>query len=383
MGIGRCPHHSEAGRDAKPASDASPTTIPARYGVESTPASIAAGRESVAASATLPLRRRHTGVAEAATPCYAPARAMLAATTFPPLASDGGGPDRRKPKEVGRTRPARLEMIVPDDIRKCVAFLGHQMPNGQFQLFGSVFWIGEERKDSKKIELVYAVTARHVVDAIRQTGAQEVWFRVNRRGGDAKWIKSNLTDWYVHPSDSTLDVAVLKTSFAADWDHLAVPYSLCITEERMKEHAVGLGDEVFITGLFIHHHGSSRNIPIVRVGNLACMTEEKIVTKRGGLMDAFLIEARSIGGLSGSPVFLNLGVMRLIGRQLKHASGGPIFYMLGLVHGHYDVESIKIATSGIDDIDSSSAQQVNTGIAIVVPFHSIRAVIEAYEHART
>jgi hypothetical protein len=34
---------------------------------------------------------------------------------------------------------------------------------------------------------------------------------------------------------------------------------------------VGLGYEVFITGLFTHHHGNRRNVPIVRIANLACI----------------------------------------------------------------------------------------------------------------
>ena len=86
-----------------------------------------------------------------------------------------------------------------------------------------------------------------------------------------------------------------------------------------------MGDEVFVVGLFRHRHGTQRNIPIVRVGNLAALTEEKVATNDFGLVDAYLIEARSIGGLSGSPVFLNLWVVRHVEKQVKHATGGPIF----------------------------------------------------------
>jgi hypothetical protein len=100
---------------------------------------------------------------------------------------------------------------------------------------------------------------------------------------------------------------------------MVYPYSGCITAEHMQEHEVAVGDEVFITGLFSQRHGTRRNIPIVRVGNLACMTEEKVSTNYFGDMDAILIEARSIGGLSGSPVFLNLGITRIIKKQIKFA----------------------------------------------------------------
>ena len=83
---------------------------------------------------------------------------------------------------------------------------------------------------------------------------------------------------------------------------------------------IRVGSPVGLTGLFVHHHGSSRNIPIVRSGNIAAMTDEPVSTRRG-LMTAFLVEVRSIGGLSGSPVF---------------AEGVAETGVIGLVHGHFD-----------------------------------------------
>jgi hypothetical protein len=146
----------------------------------------------------------------------------------------------------------------------------------------------------------------------------------------------------------------------------------------MEQNEISLGDEVFIVGLFRHHHGNRKNIPIVRVGNLASMREEKIITKDFGEMDAALIECRSIGGLSGSPVFLNLGVARIINGQFKHATG-PMEFLFGLVHGHYDTKASDVDLPN-DDLDADlTIDRVNTGIAIVVPFHSIDSVIKAYE----
>jgi hypothetical protein len=110
------------------------------------------------------------------------------------------------------------------------------------------------------------------------------------------------------------------------------------------------------------------------------MGEEKISTKSFGDIDAYLVEARSIGGLSGSPVFLNLGITRIIKKQIKFTTGEPIYYLIGLVHGHYDVKSDEIdAAQPGDKNEDPSADHVNTGIAIVVPFHNIDAAIRAYE----
>jgi hypothetical protein len=166
-----------------------------------------------------------------------------------------------------------------------------------------------------------------------------------------------------------------------DADHLAIPFSYCATPEILAEYEVGLGDEVFVSGLFRHHYGKKRNIPIVRVGTLAAFNEERIATQMFGEMDAHLIESRSIGGLSGSPVFLNLGVVRQMGGQILHKAGtGPGSFLLGKTHGHFD--ELPTGTRGRTEIGSDlTSRKVNAGIAIVIPFESILSVVQGYEAA--
>jgi hypothetical protein len=57
-------------------------------------------------------------------------------------------------------------------------------------------------------------------------------------------------------------------------------------------------------------------------------------------VDAHLIEAKSIGGLSGSPVFINMTPF-----EMTASKGRPskIFhlYLLGLMHGHFDIENLR------------------------------------------
>ena len=89
------------------------------------------------------------------------------------------------------------------------------------------------------------------------------------------------------------------------------------------------------------------------------MDEEPVVTRDFGRIPAFLIEARSIGGLSGSPVFVNLGTSVLIDGSVKLFKG-PLHLFLGIVHGHYDVTANKI--DGAQDGNLYTAQ-VNMGIA--------------------
>lgn len=228
---------------------------------------------------------------------------------------------------------------------------------------------------------MYLVTARHVVESIRSKGLSEVWLRLNHTDGTSKWFSSSLEQWFVHEADGSIDAAILRAGIPDGFDHLVFPWSLCITPERMKENEVGLGEEVFIVGLFRHHHGNNKNIPIVRIGNLASVGEEKVVTRDFGEMDAMLIEARSIGGLSGSPVLLNLGSVRTIGGQLKFAEEG-MEYLRGLIHGHFDTSQSAVDAAEDDTGGGVSVERVNTGIAIVVPFHSISAIVDAYEQRK-
>jgi|ERR1017187_1280103 hypothetical protein len=270
-------------------------------------------------------------------------------------------------------------MIVPDEIRKCVAFIGFQMADNSFRMAGSAFFIGrgEEGGNAKQ---VYLTTACHVIDGIKGKGIVKVHIRMNHTAGNAVWIETNIADWFSHPTDKSIDIAILPCRIPPEFDHRVIPFSMCATEEKIKTNEVGLGDEVFVTGLFRHHHGNRRNVPIVRIGNIACLVEEKISTNNYGEIDAYLIECRSIGGLSGSPVFLNLGFVRHIQGQIKYAQGGAILLLFGLIHGHYD-SKVNIVDEVHQD-DLLTPERVNTGIAIVVPFQRIEEVISLYEASK-
>lgn len=275
-------------------------------------------------------------------------------------------------------------MQVSDDVRKCVVFVGYRMADGTYRFAGSAFFLGkdESKEDPRRVETVYLVTAKHVIDGIRAKGLEKVMIRYNAEDGSSQWAESQTTEWFSHPTDRSIDVAVVRAGVSPGWDHLVVPYSIAMTPERMKEQNIGCGDEVFVTGLFRHHHGGDRNVPIVRVGNLSCATEEKVNTRHFGDMAAYLIEARSIGGLSGSPAFVHMGLTRLVDNQIRFAQRHPTVLFLGLVHGHYDTDSSRIDGANPDDADALTVERVNTGIAIVVPFRRIAETIDACEAAK-
>lgn len=260
-------------------------------------------------------------------------------------------------------------------------FVGLERADGTRVLAGSAFFVASEETPGRS-DQIYLVTARHVVDGIRGLGLRSLFLRANTKEGKTEWFETELSKWTVYPVSASADLSMLRLNVPDHWDHTVVHESMFLSEKKIAENEIGLGEEVVVVGLFRHHHGERRNIPIVRIGNLAAMDPEPVVTKSYGSVDAYLIEARSIGGLSGSPVFLNLGTVRLIEGTLRTASDGrPKFFLLGLIHGHYDADATVMGNFAAEDGEGSTLggmDRVNTGIAIVTP---VSKIVEALSHA--
>lgn len=266
-------------------------------------------------------------------------------------------------------------MFIPNKFRKCVAFIGYRMADGTYRVAGTGFFVGLSVPGTQLIDPVYLVTAKHLIKAIADLGLTHVSVRANRESGDSVWNETECTAWFLHP-DTACDVAILRVGIPAGFDHYAISYEWFFSDSELNQLDGCLGEEVAVVGLFRHHHGTRQSIPIVRVGNLAATGEEKVTTSIGD-MNAFLIEARSLGGLSGSPVFINFGQTRVVEGKLRVNASGPMVFLLGLVHGHFDVVASAV-DAGAPNI---SIERVNTGIAIVVPTRTIRETISLFEKA--
>jgi len=265
-------------------------------------------------------------------------------------------------------------MIIPDYIRKCVGYIavGRDVEiDPKFDLKGTVFFVstGDGGNQSH-----YLVTAKHVVEKIKSTyGVDTIYIRINCNKNSCQWLALAISEFKFH-DDINVDVAVSKFDFDPNWDHLNVPESLFIDSSNISNFEIGIGDELFVTGLFVNHHGQFRNLPIVRIGNIVAMPEEPIKSTFGDV-EAYLVECRSIGGLSGSPVFhvdpTNYrGPMRAMFET--HRVKYPV-KLLGLIHGHWDQMSTQV-----DGIDSTGVEKNNVGIAIVIPAEKITEVIRRH-----
>jgi hypothetical protein len=223
------------------------------------------------------------------------------------------------------------------------------------------------------------VTAGHVVKGITDKNIDTIILRINYTDGNWGYIESKASNWVFH-DDTAADVAVLSLGFnTAEHDHRAWAIKWSATSEIIKKHGIGPGDDLFFIGLFTKHYGTTKNIPIVRMGNIAAMPlpDNPVQTKIGPMV-AYLAESRSIGGLSGSPVFIDIyGSLRRGPFQL--ADGSEQFVLLGLVHGHYD-ETEDLANDELID-DGLQKTKVNMGIAVVIPVERILEVLDKFSES--
>lgn len=143
---------------------------------------------------------------------------------------------------------------------------------------------------------LWAVTNRHVIE-------QGNWsIRINTVFDGFDVIETNEQEWFFHPENDDLAIRPLATAggyhrvnyLTTDW---------LLTKDTLDLYVIGPGDPCFVIGRFINHEGRQRNTPTVRFGEIAQSPIEKVSI--GGIeQESFLVEIRSIGGYSGSPVFV-------------------------------------------------------------------------------
>jgi len=260
-------------------------------------------------------------------------------------------------------------MRIDPVIKECGVFIYARI-NGEEKPVGTGFLVGiEEETLVGRYAFTYLVTAKHVIIKIDEESIDKIaLIRFNSREGGFRKIEMRAKDWISNLDDPSIDVAAHPWTVPYnELFHRYVPARMAATEEIIKKESIDVGDEIFYTGLFTEHPGRESNLPILRQGTIALMPEEKIWVKDFGAIDGFLIEARSIGGHSGSPVFVHFHAGRTV---KKTTSLGSKYYWLGLMHGHYKRPD-GISSSDVLD----TLEEMNMGIGIVVPATKVLEIL--------
>jgi hypothetical protein len=282
---------------------------------------------------------------------------------------------------------------IPKELLKSVVFLGYKDSTGEPHFIGSAFWVSRAVKDEAQSVhwLAYLVTARHVIEEGKEKSPDgHIWLRVNTKENGQQWVaESRAESWATH-RDPTIDIAILKIALEGEWDHFAWPIEASVRGERLDaqdwegDRKVELGDELVFAGLFYPHEGKTRNIPVARTGKVSAMRDEPVANRKGKLMDVYLVETLSIGGLSGAPVFIDIISAKTAFPPASGAMAGAYnprslgrFKLFGLIHGHFGKDdSVEDATAVADDGDEKI--HINLGIAMVVPAEKIDDVIARF-----
>lgn len=209
--------------------------------------------------------------------------------------------------------------------------------------------------------LLFAVTNAHVIEG----GSTVV--RLNTKDGKFDTFDFADTDWVLHPDKDDIAICCMPTLDPNLHTFSEIDPGTLLKRHEIANFNIGPGDDAFVVGRFMNAQGKLRNILSVRFGNIAQMPIEPIEQDRvfGKFQqESFLVEARSISGYSGSPVFLILHSAQ--SRQDGSRLHTDVFRLLGIQWG-YIQDSQPVRDAAGRPVDTGLNVTMNTGMMGVVP----------------
>lgn len=275
-------------------------------------------------------------------------------------------------------------MRLPYGFLNSVVFLFCYV-DGKPRAIGTGFFVETvDNFDGAAIMSTYLITARHVVEnASNKLGAEQIAVRANGTNNNVLEWKVPIRSFLQSMIDGSSDITILPFSI----DHEvcdARPIQLWHYDSYYNLN-VGEGTQTVTIGLFHRLVGENRNIPIVRTGYVAAVPNEPIKTFYGNTK-MYIIESRSLGGLSGAPVisvtpgYANPRVTTRLGSDMGYALAGfdpqPSFNteikmnnsytLMGLTHGHWDA-SLVLDEKGRSEVTRDDIDFINEGLSLVTP----------------
>jgi len=265
---------------------------------------------------------------------------------------------------------------IASELSDVVIFLFAGNP---LQPIGTAFVVGFPVPGKDDVAVPLIVTAKHVVADhphilgrfSTQTGTNTAFVRY-----DVQKMRTE-GDYWEHPDDG-VDISVFRSLHYDETKYKVFPRNLIATLEVVKTEEIAQGDRVVFPALLVNFVGSAKNYPVLRNGAIALMPEEKVPMQYliGSRVvrtqqEVLLLDATSIPGASGAPIFLWPGP-RNKGNTLMLGGGSP--YLLGVMHGFYPAaprELVEVHTAG-----STQMYAENSGIAIAFPSWRLHEILE-------
>lgn len=221
----------------------------------------------------------------------------------------------------------------------------------------------------------YLVTNRHVAECwdeknhpqevistnVRMNTQNEgaVIFPLNGFGGGGK------PSWFF-PTDDSVDLAVTPFRLPDNpkLDVMLIGFNTFAVRDSLRQHRIGEGSPVIVTGTFVQFPGEHKFQPILRQGILSMIPDEPMKTTTGKSGSVYLADVHVFGGNSGSPVFAK--------PQDDITHMGDI-WLIGVVSGYYFEKADSKMEIAVTVHGETAA---NSGIAMIVPADEVKKLIE-------
>jgi hypothetical protein len=260
----------------------------------------------------------------------------------------------------------------------CGTVLGETKPRPM----GTCFFV--QTANSTGQDFHYLVTAKHVVEQIRNAGGPG-YVRMNK-GHVGEYNKGVIdfpipidTGWLYH-TDESVDLAVLPHELSAAMTKQqrgevgesgeVVGRFLHLKLQSLKQ-ARTLGfpwpplecEQVMFIAMTTQFQGVKTNLPTFRMGHLALVTDEPI---KGyyGLSQYYVIEAQVYPGNSGAPC-----LVELVDKQTRQG----LWFNLGVVVFSYPSEE---ELKRVRDVQNA---YYNLGLSLVVPIEKVVEIVDSEE----
>lgn len=251
-------------------------------------------------------------------------------------------------------RPIGHPVPLADNYSDSVVFVCAEDIDGTKEPCGTAFFVTTQGED--RFWWTYLVTAKHIIQSDRP-----MWMRLRPVGGGEP-VDEPISRWITHP---TADVAITPCSIdPAEYIYLRIPEDQFMDRWRARYDSIIVrGDVVSFIGLLRSVETMRRRaIPMVRGGVLGA-TYQTVIPLRDEVLNctveepcAHLIDCRSVGGFSGSPVFVEQP--GIVERSPGDLAIGGANALLGVLIGHFE---------GSD-----------AGVGVVVPVEAIRELLEDF-----
>lgn len=259
---------------------------------------------------------------------------------------------------------------IPQDVLKSSFFVYEKLADAEKAInpIGTGFLIGVASKKqtigSRFFASIFATTNQHVVRDRCAVRIEDVCAETK----EDDWIFNSTGD----------DFAITPIRLDHCYDTRFIPTTSFATEEFITENEIGVGDDVFMFGLYVDNQNYATGIPSARFGHISMMPHEQataiVQNATGPTAPSIILDMHSRSGFSGSPVF----VYRTPGSNLDHANSGnlmlnegALFKFLGIHWGQFPEFWRRDSEDGSRDLIEGVS-----GMTVAIPAWRVLKFIE-------